>query len=84
MGVNQIGKVYSTTKYIGGHGTSIGGMLVDGGNLDWTEKPDRQPLLNEPDPSYHGAVWGTLIPEALGAPIAYCARRSPGEEDDMS
>ena len=54
--------VYSTTKYIGGHGTSIGGMLVDGGNLDWTEKPDRQPLLNEPDPSYHGAVWGTLDP----------------------
>ena len=66
--------VYSTTKYIGGHGTSIGGMLVDGGNFDWTEKPERQPLLNEPDPSYHGAVWGTLIPEALGAPIAYIIR----------
>lgn len=66
--------VYSTTKYIGGHGTSIGGVIVDGGNFDWTAKPDRQPLLNEPDPSYHGAVWGTLIPEALGAPIAYIIR----------
>ena len=66
--------VYSTTKYIGGHGTSIGGMIVDGGNFDWTEVPERQPLLNEPDPSYHGAVWGTLIPEALGAPIAYIIR----------
>jgi O-acetylhomoserine (thiol)-lyase len=66
--------VYSTTKYIGGHGTSIGGMIVDGGNFDWTTKPERQPLMNEPDPSYHGAVWGTLIPEALGAPIAYIIR----------
>ncbi|MBT4721741.1 MAG: bifunctional O-acetylhomoserine aminocarboxypropyltransferase/cysteine synthase [Rhodospirillaceae bacterium] len=66
--------VYSTTKYIGGHGTSIGGMIVDGGNFAWTEFPERQPLLNEPDPSYHGAVWGTLIPEALGAPIAYIIR----------
>jgi len=66
--------VYSTTKYIGGHGTSIGGMLVDGGNFDWTANPERQPLLNQPDPSYHGAVWGTLIPEALGAPIAYIIR----------
>ena len=66
--------VYSTTKYIGGHRTSIGGMIVDGGNFDWTEFPERQPLLNEPDPSYHGAVWGTLIPEALGAPIAYIIR----------
>ena len=66
--------MYSTTKYIGGHGTSIGGMLVDGGNFDWTAKPERQPLLNQPDPSYHGAVWGTLIPEALGAPIAYIIR----------
>ena len=66
--------VYSTTKYIGGHGTSIGGLIVDGGNFDWTEFPERQPMLNEPDPSYHGAVWGTLIPEALGAPIAYIIR----------
>ncbi len=66
--------VYSTTKYIGGHGTSIGGVIVDGGNFDWTANPERQPLLNQPDPSYHGAVWATLIPEALGAPIAYIIR----------
>jgi O-acetylhomoserine (thiol)-lyase len=66
--------MYSTTKYIGGHGTSIGGMIVDGGNFDWTAIPERQPLLNQPDPSYHGAVWGTLVPEALGAPIAYIIR----------
>src|SRR6202158_726102 len=49
--------VYSTTKYIGGHGTSIGGLIVDGGNFDWEAYPQRQPLLNTPDPSYHGAVW---------------------------
>lgn len=47
--------VYSTTKYIGGHGTSIGGLIVDGGNFDWEAHPERQPLLNQPDPSYHGA-----------------------------
>ncbi len=66
--------MYSTTKYIGGHGTSIGGVIVDGGNFDWTAHPERQPLLNQPDPSYHGAVWATLVPEALGAPIAYIIR----------
>ncbi len=66
--------MYSTTKYIGGHGTSIGGVIVDGGNFDWAAHPERQPLLNQPDPSYHGAVWATLVPEALGAPIAYIIR----------
>ena len=66
--------VYSATKYLGGHGVSIGGMIVDGGNFDWTANPERQPLFNTPDPSYHGAVWGTLVPEALGAPIAYVLR----------
>ena len=48
--------VYSSTKYLGGHGNSIGGLLVDSGNFAW-EEPERQPLLNTPDPSYHGAVW---------------------------
>ncbi|MGA0394910.1 MAG: PLP-dependent transferase, partial [Rhodospirillales bacterium] len=48
--------VYSTTKYIGGQGTSIGGMIVDGGNFDWEKHKKRFPTLNEPDPSYHGAV----------------------------
>ncbi len=64
--------VYSTTKYIGGHGTSIGGAIVDGGNFDWSAFPDRQPLLNTPDPSYHGAVWSEAA-RPLG-PIAYALR----------
>jgi O-acetylhomoserine (thiol)-lyase len=64
--------VYSTTKYIGGHGTSIGGMIVDGGNLDWSAHPARQPLLNTPDRSYHGAVWADAA-RPLG-PIAYILR----------
>jgi O-acetylhomoserine (thiol)-lyase len=61
--------VYSTTKYIGGHGTSIGGLLVDGGNFDWEKHADRFPGLNQPDPSYHGAVWTQAV-KPLG-PIAY-------------
>ena len=66
--------VYSTTKYIGGHGLSIGGLIIDGGNFDWEAAGDRFPMLNSPDPSYHGAIWGTLVPEALGAPIAYAIK----------
>ena len=62
--------VYSATKYIGGHGTSIGGQIVDGGNFDWEGAGvERQPLLNSPDPSYHGAVWTEAV-KPLG-PIAY-------------
>ncbi len=61
--------VYSTTKYIGGHGTSIGGLIVDGGSFDWEANAERFPLLNEPDPSYHGAVWTQAV-KPLG-PIAY-------------
>ena len=64
--------VYSTTKYIGGHGTSIGGAIIDGGNFDWAAFPDRQPMLNTPDPSYHGAVW-TEAARPLG-PVAYVLR----------
>src|SRR4051812_11844445 len=59
----------STTKYIGGHGTSIGGIIVDGGNFDWEKHADRFPMLNKPDPSYHGAVWTQAV-KPLG-PIAY-------------
>ena len=66
--------VHSLTKFIGGHGTSIGGVIIDGGQFDWVSHPDQQPHFNQPDQSYHGAVWGTLIPEALGAPIAYAIR----------
>ncbi len=61
--------VHSTTKYIGGHGTSIGGVIVDGGNFDWQQHAGRFPMLNQPDPSYHGAVW-TEAAKPLG-PIAY-------------
>ena len=61
--------VYSTTKYIGGHGTSIGGAIIDSGNFDWAAFPERQPLLNQPDPSYHGVVWVEAV-KPLG-PIAY-------------
>ncbi len=64
--------VYSTTKYIGGHGTSIGGLIVDGGTFDWEKHAKRFPLLNEPDPSYHGAVWTQAV-KPLG-PIAYIIR----------
>ncbi len=64
--------VYSTTKYIGGHGTSIGGMIVDSGKFDWEKHAARFPLLNEPDPSYHGAVWTQAV-KPLG-PIAYIIR----------
>jgi O-acetylhomoserine (thiol)-lyase len=61
--------VYSTTKYIGGHGTSIGGLIVDSGTFDWEGNAARFPLLNQPDPSYHGAVWTEAV-KPLG-PIAY-------------
>jgi O-acetylhomoserine (thiol)-lyase len=61
--------VYSATKYLGGHGTTIGGLIVDGGNFDWGAHPERQPALNTPDPSYHGAVWSEAV-KPLG-PIAY-------------
>ncbi|WP_295556553.1 PLP-dependent transferase [uncultured Hyphomicrobium sp.] len=61
--------VYSSTKYLGGHGNSIGGVIVDGGNFDWAAHPDRQPALSSPDPSYHGAIWNEAV-KPLG-PIAY-------------
>ena len=64
--------MYSTTKYIGGHGTSIGGLIVDGGNFDWEAHAHRFPTLTQPDPSYHGAVWTEAV-KPLG-PIAYIIR----------
>jgi len=64
--------MHSTTKYIGGHGNSIGGVVVDGGNFDWEAHAERFPLLNTPDPSYHGAVWTQAV-KPLG-PIAYIIR----------
>ncbi|MCI0752865.1 O-acetylhomoserine aminocarboxypropyltransferase/cysteine synthase family protein [Teichococcus vastitatis] len=64
--------MHSTTKWIGGHGSSIGGVVVDGGTFDWAAHPERFPTLNTPDPSYHGAVW-TEAARPLG-PIAYLLR----------
>ncbi|MEL6346643.1 MAG: O-acetylhomoserine aminocarboxypropyltransferase/cysteine synthase [Myxococcota bacterium] len=66
-GVNIV--VHSLTKYIGGHGTTLGGMLVDGGNFSWEKNKDRFPRFSEPEPSYHGVVYN----EAFG-PAAYIAR----------
>lgn len=61
--------IHSLTKFIGGHGTSIGGAVVDSGNFDWVANADRYPGLTKPDPSYHGVVWS----DALG-PAAYIGR----------
>lgn len=61
--------IHSLTKYIGGHGTSIGGAIVDSGKFDWVANKERFSILNEPDPSYHGVVYT----EALGA-AAYIGR----------
>jgi O-acetylhomoserine (thiol)-lyase len=58
--------IYSTTKFIGGHGTSIGGAIVDGGNFDWSKEPDKWPQFTRPDPSYGG----TVFLEAMG-PLCY-------------
>lgn len=61
--------IHSLTKYIGGHGTSVGGIIVDSGKFDWAAHKARFPMLNEPDPSYHGVVYT----EALG-PAAFIGR----------
>lgn len=64
--------MHSLTKFIGGHGTSIGGIVIDGGNFDWEAHKARHPSLNEPDRSYHGAVWSQAA-KPLG-PIAYALK----------
>jgi len=61
--------VHSATKFLGGHGTSLGGVIVDGGKFDWKANPDKFPTLAKPDPSYHGIVFA----EAVGA-AAYVTR----------
>ncbi len=59
--------VHSATKFLGGHGTVIGGVIVDGGRFEWTKNVAKFPGLTEPDPSYHGASYTT----AVGDPLAY-------------
>ena len=61
--------VHSATKFLGGHGSSLGGVIVDGGKFDWLANPDKFPTLAKPDPSYHGIVFA----EAVGA-AAYVTR----------
>jgi O-acetylhomoserine (thiol)-lyase len=61
--------IHSLTKYIGGHGTTIGGAIIDSGKFDWVANKDRFPLLNEPDPSYHGVIYT----QAFG-PAAFIGR----------
>ncbi|MBW9257784.1 MAG: aminotransferase class I/II-fold pyridoxal phosphate-dependent enzyme [Candidatus Thiodiazotropha sp. (ex. Lucinisca nassula)] len=61
--------IHSLTKYIGGHGTTVGGVIIDSGKFDWAGNKERFPMLNEPDPSYHGVVYT----EALG-PAAFIGR----------
>lgn len=72
--------VYSATKYLGGHGTSIAGAVIDSGRFDWTAVPERQPALNAPDPSYHGAIWTEAAPR-LGVPPFIAAARSSVQRD---
>ncbi|MEK9692036.1 MAG: PLP-dependent transferase [Rhodospirillaceae bacterium] len=73
--------VHSTTKYIGGHGTSIGGLIVDGGNFDWEAHGERFPMMTQPDPSYHGAIWTEAV-KPLG-PIAYIIKARVTQLRDM-
>jgi O-acetylhomoserine (thiol)-lyase len=56
--------VHSATKFIGGHGSSLGGVIVDGGNFDWKANADKYPTLAKPDPSYHGAVFADVAGRA--------------------
>src|SRR3954452_11048483 len=65
--------VHSATKYLGGHGTSIAGVIVDGGTFDFAQHPERYPHYNQPDPSYHGLVYARDlgVGSPLGANLAY-------------
>ena len=56
--------VHALTKYMGGHGTTIGGMIVDSGKFPWKDHADRFRVMNEPDPSYHGVVYAEALGEA--------------------
>lgn len=61
--------VHSATKFIGGHGSSLGGVIVDGGKFDWKANPDKFPTLAKPDPSYHGAVFADVAGAAAHHPF---------------
>ena len=61
--------VHSATKFLGGHGTSLGGVIVEGGKFDWKANADKYPTLGKPDPSYHGAVFADVA-----GPAAFVTR----------
>ena len=61
--------VHSATKFIGGHGTTLGGVIVDGGTFDWKANAEKYPTLAKPDPSYHGAVFADVA-----GPAAFVTR----------
>ena len=61
--------VHSATKFIGGHGSSLGGVIVDGGSFNWKANPEKYPTLAKPDPSYHGAVFADVA-----GPTAFVTR----------
>lgn len=61
--------VHSATKFIGGHGSSLGGVIVDSGNFDWKSNADKFPTLGKPDPSYHGAIFADVA-----GPAAFVTR----------
>ncbi len=61
--------VHSATKFIGGHGSSLGGVIVDSGNFDWKANADKFPTLGKPDPSYHGAIFADVA-----GPAAFVTR----------
>jgi len=65
--------IHSATKYIGGHGTSVAGVIVDGGTFDYAQYPDRFPNYNQPDPSYHGLVYARDlgVGSAFGANLSF-------------
>ncbi len=79
--------VHALTKYIGGHGTSLGGIIVDSGKFPWAEHKDRYPAINSPEPSYHGVVYtealglrptsGGRVPCHCAIPARRCHRSTP-------
>ena len=78
--------VHSATKYIGGHGTSIGGVVVDSGRFDWTAQAERFPGLTQPDPSYHGVVWSrrARARPRTSAACAPCSSATPAPRSRRS
>lgn len=71
--------VHSATKFIGGHGSSLGGVIVDGGKFDWKKNAERYPTLAKPDPSYHGAVFADVAgPSAFVTRIRAVILRDTG------